>query len=200
MVFQVGRGGFLSNTLGETMRPDHLAQGFVQTGLENLQGWRLHNLSRQSVPPLTVLTGRKCFPVPSLNPSGFNVWSLLVLPPCKAEQSLAPSSPWPPSKYQGAALQSPPTCFSSWLNKPWSHSLSSVGLFPDPCPLILQGLSRRAAQPGSASPDPCQGSSFLRAVLCLCPWVKCQESYEILATGHPDAGVRAWPCGIVQLC
>lgn len=65
-----------------------------ETCLEKLQGWRLYNLSRQPVSPLTELTGRKCFPVPSLNPSVFNVWSSLVLPQCKAEQSLVPSSPW----------------------------------------------------------------------------------------------------------
>lgn len=75
-----------------------------------------------------------------------------------------------------------------------------AGLCPVPCPMTLQGLSRRAAQPGSASLHPCQGSSFLRAVLCLCPWVTCQEPYEIQATGHPAAGVRAWPCGIAHLC
>lgn len=34
------------------MRSDQIVQAFSHTGFENLQGWRLHSLSGQSVPVL----------------------------------------------------------------------------------------------------------------------------------------------------
>jgi len=36
---------------GSARSSDQVAQGFVLLGLENLQGWRLHKLSRQPAPP-----------------------------------------------------------------------------------------------------------------------------------------------------
>lgn len=34
------------------MRSDQVDQGFIQTGLENLQGWRLQSLHKQPAPAL----------------------------------------------------------------------------------------------------------------------------------------------------
>lgn len=34
------------------MRSDQAVEAFIYMGFENLQGWRLHSLSRQSIPVL----------------------------------------------------------------------------------------------------------------------------------------------------
>lgn len=99
------QGGLLCNALGKAMRPEQVAQGFAQISLENLQGCRLHSLSTQLISSLTVLTGRKHFPVPSLNPSGFSVHlSPFLILPCSIAQRPVPSSPLPPCRYQGSAM------------------------------------------------------------------------------------------------
>lgn len=53
---QAGRGlrrSWHLLTAGSAMRSDQLAQGFIQPGLENLQGWNLRNPSGQPVSDLT---------------------------------------------------------------------------------------------------------------------------------------------------
>lgn len=44
---------------GRALRPGVVAWGFIQSGLENLQGQKLHNLSVQPVPPLCCPYGEK---------------------------------------------------------------------------------------------------------------------------------------------
>lgn len=47
---------------GSTMGSHRLAQSFIQLGLKNLQGWRLHNLLGQPFPTLDCLHGEKTSP------------------------------------------------------------------------------------------------------------------------------------------
>lgn len=52
------------------MRSDHVAQGFVQSGPENIQGCRLYNLSEQPSPTTDCPRGEKGFP---------SMWSIPLL-------------------------------------------------------------------------------------------------------------------------
>lgn len=78
------------------MRSDWVVQGFFHSSVQNLQGWRLYDLSGQPVPALyhshdTSLDpqGEKAFPTCSLKVSCFNLCLLsLVLLSCATVESL----------------------------------------------------------------------------------------------------------------
>lgn len=61
------------------MRSDQVSQAFIQSGLENIQGWKVHSLPGQPV-PLDCPHGGKTFPLSSLNPSCFILCMLSLIP------------------------------------------------------------------------------------------------------------------------
>lgn len=64
------------------IRPNQVAQGFILSGLENLQGWRLHNFSGQTAPLLDCPHDEEDFPKSTLNLCRFNLSPLsLIIPP-----------------------------------------------------------------------------------------------------------------------
>lgn len=81
---------------GSVVRSDQVAQVFPHSAVENLQGWRPHNLSGHPVPVFyppydTSLypQGEKASPTPSLKLSCFNLCLLsLVLLSCTTVKSL----------------------------------------------------------------------------------------------------------------
>lgn len=180
-VFQAGRGlRLLSNTWLNT-RPELVVQGSVQTGLENLQGWRPHNLSRR-VPPLTVFRGRKCFPVPSLNPSGFNVASCPPTMQCWAELG---------SIFSMTSLQVPGGCCANPGPTASPQSVCAQLTAHHPCRAFPTALPRLSSW----------GVCLPGAELCLWPcWILegfCQPCLpslsKILLDGSTDFSVLAGP-------
>lgn len=101
--------------------------GFHLVKVENLQGHRLHNISRHPVPPPDCPHRVNFFLISSMNLSCFSLFSLsLIFPPCTTSLSPGPSPSWPPYRHWGLPLGLPEAvCFR--LNKPSSPSLSSQG-------------------------------------------------------------------------
>lgn len=93
------------------MTSDHVAQGFIQSGPEILQGPRLHNLSQQPEPLPDCPNGKFSPFYPCVN-----LWPLSL---CCAPPSLSLL------KGAGYLLSSPRSCPFSRPNKPWSPSVPS---------------------------------------------------------------------------
>lgn len=66
------------NSISYEIKPRGLSEGFVQSGLENLQGWRLHHLFKQSVPMLDCPHHEKVFPYVQLEVFFFYPLSLFL--------------------------------------------------------------------------------------------------------------------------
>lgn len=106
------------------IRPKQVAQGFILSGLENLQGWSLYNFSGQTAWLLDCPHGEKDFPKCSLNLCCFNLSPLsLVIPPYNPAKSMAPPS-W--------SLHH--MCWNAAIMFPWSFLFSTLNrlLFPQP--------------------------------------------------------------------
>lgn len=100
-------GGLQFNLLPRTGPPlgsDQVAQGFIQSGLENVQGWRGHRLSGPYFHSWTTPTWKELLLIPCLHLSGFNLCLLpLMLPPHTTMRTLALSSQSIPCASWGTA-------------------------------------------------------------------------------------------------
>lgn len=75
------------------IRSNQVAQGFIPSDLENLQGWRLYNFSGQTAPLLDCPHCKKDFPKSTWNLCCFNLSPLsLGIPPYSPVKTLAPPS------------------------------------------------------------------------------------------------------------
>lgn len=80
---------------------DQVAQGFIESGLGNLQGWRQHSLSGHTVSVLNCPPhSGNVFLIASLNfPSSSLCPVSVVFPSCTFVYSLTLPSPYPPFRY-----------------------------------------------------------------------------------------------------
>ena len=84
------------------VKSDHVSQDFMQSGLENLQWWRLHNFSEQ----LDCPQSEKLFLLSSLNLSCFYLCPLSPILPLNTMVKDRHLSSWYPShRYWGAAVR-----------------------------------------------------------------------------------------------
>lgn len=103
---------------------DQVSQGFMQLGLKNSQGLRLHSLPWQPISLLDCPRGEDFFLVSSLNLLCFNLCHCFLFSYHTSLLSLAPC-PWFSSRFWKAAISSPQSFVFSRPNKPSSLSLST---------------------------------------------------------------------------
>lgn len=112
-------------TAGPTKNCDQVVEGFIQSGLGNLQEYRLHNDSGKLAP--TFNRGHSVKFCPYVGIALFNLWSLpLNLVACIAGESLPPPPCRRPRRH-GGLLRCPGGCLFSSRDVPNSPSLSAQG-------------------------------------------------------------------------
>lgn len=172
---------------------NQVAQGFIHSHLENIWGWRWHNLSGQPAPLPDCPRGEDDLPYIQSGPLVSNNASSLLSSlhvPLWRDRLCLPDT-WLPPPGTGRLLLGPPqSCLLCRLNKPDSLSLSPLGECPCPQPsrwlsaeldAVYQCLSC-IEKPKRYYHKENRKWDYALPVPCLC-WIMFLPSYSLLMQG-----------------